>query len=421
MSDSEISSSGGVHSPTFGTATFTTLSVTETRSVTPSRLSPSPARSRMSLIHASHFNITYVLFLVTPSTTQYTPSYTTGYSSDPTPQATTQDEESNLAVTFAQLNAEIGTAMRSWAVPRYAQDPPREVHPSEDYWQTDYPNPRLSTITERTENPQSRPTSFAETNLSARRPDQDATPIRATRHNRASTDVPQIKSPPFGPRAPTGPHVGEKVAYWEHRLGVTSPNGTHSRSSSEPSGSSIQDTLTTFSRTAPTYATSSDYTTMRSISPSRSYSVSDTYTPSQTYTDTISGSDTLSRTFTNTASSSMTQTSLTSASTFRRPQGSPRSPLSAVRNIMQKWREQTPVNPKSPSIPSSTSIGVKHVRRGPSVTPKARVSEQSQPNDENRSDHEGSHLSSPNDSVGTDVHVQMVSDYVGATTQVGRF
>ena len=117
----------------------------------------------------------------------------------------------------------------------------------------------------------------------------------------------------------------------------------------------------------------------------------------------------------------MTQTSLTSASTFRRPQGSPRSPLSAVRNIMQKWREQTPVNPKSPSIPSSTSIGVKHVRRGPSVTPKARVSEQSQPNDENRSDHEGSHLSSPNDSVGTDVHVKMMSDYVGATTQVGRF
>ncbi|KAK7691514.1 hypothetical protein QCA50_004913 [Cerrena zonata] len=232
MSDSDFSSLNGLQSPTFGTATFTTLSATETRSVTPSRLSPSPVRS------------------YTPSTTQET--YTLEYDSSTTPQATTRNDESNLDVTFAQLNAEIGSAMRSWAVPRSAQEvPPRNTLASEDYWQTDYPNPRLSTITERTENLASRPTSFAQTNLSTRDLDHEvpAPQPQASSHFRASTDVPQAtRSPLFGPRSPAGRHVGQKVAYWEHRLGATSPSA-HSRSASEPSGFSTQSTLTTFSGT----------------------------------------------------------------------------------------------------------------------------------------------------------------------------
>lgn len=322
--------------------------------------------------------------------------------------------------------------MRSWAVPRSAQEvPPRNTLTSEDYWQTDYPNPRLSTITERTENLASRPTSFAQTNLSTRDLDNEVPALQpqASSHFRASTDVPQAtRSPLFGPRSPAGRHVGQKVAYWEHRLGATSPSA-HSRSASEPSGFSTQSTLTTFSGTAPSYTASYDPSTTRSISPMQtstfiSNSVSDTYTPSQSYVDTITGTDTLTHTYTTTDPTTISQASTHSSSTFRRPQGSPRSPLSAVRNIMQRWREQTPVNvksPKSPSIsPTSTgNVGVRQSRRGPDTTPRPRLSGHSEGNNnESHSQSGRSDISSPNGSITSSVHVRMVSEYIGATTEV---
>lgn len=324
--------------------------------------------------------------------------------------------------------------MRAWAVPRSAQEvPSRTALGTEDYWRTDYPNPRLSAITERTENFSSRPTSFAQTNLSLRQSGYEAPEFQASGHVRASTDVPQApRSPLIGPRSPAGRHVGEKVAYWEHRLGATSPGNTHSRSASEPSGFPTQSTslstLTTFTRTAPSYATSSDYTAMYSASPMQpstviSTSVSDTYTPSQSYVDTITETDTLTRTYTSTDPTTITQAS--TAPTFRRPQGSPRSPLSAVRNIMQRWREQTPVNAKSPKSPSSISpsftgpISMRQTRRGPDSTPRVYLSGRSDgDNDGNRSPDGASDISSRNDSVTSDVHVRMVSEYVGATTEV---
>ena len=98
--------------------------------------------------------------------------------------------------------------------------------------------------------------------------------------------------------------------------------------------------------------------TTLSTTDSRLYTTSGTYTPtvqarsgSETYTGTASGaSGAYSSTFTG-----FTSTATPTSSTLRRPQTSPRSPLSSVRNIVAAWKERTPSLSKSNAARSTAT------------------------------------------------------------------
>ncbi|CAL1711832.1 unnamed protein product [Somion occarium] len=401
-----------------GTTTFSTLSRTET----PMRTSGSPARSPT----------------VTPSTTRY--EHDGDFTSDlqHLREETGNHDGSNLSTTFAQLNAEIGSAMQSWSTPQQvsrAITSRLSIASPEGYWNTDIagldPEKRLSTIPERTEDLNSRPTSLAQ-------PDQinSSSILRAPVHTRSATETPHSPRPLLhGPRSPVGPRIGEKVAYWEQRLGAISlADGAHSRSASEPSElweqssltaqSHSMPTLTSFSRTTVSHTGTAGYTTSRSTLPTKSSTfvsgatrTTDTFTPTEPFT----GTDTLSHSFMTMRSGTTAQTETTT--TFRRPQTSPRSPLSAVRNIMQRWREQTPTAAKTdrspstgspPSGGSGRSKGSQHLRSELDLTPRIRGPTDE---DEDRSRKSNNDKPSPSGSLASDFDIQALGGYVGATSK----
>lgn len=77
-----------------------------------------------------------------------------------------------------------------------------------------------------------------------------------------------------------------------------------------------------------------------------------TYSGTGTYTGTATSTDTYTNTFTTLDSGTVTTPT---ASSLRRPQGSPRSPLTSVRNIVAAWKERTPSLNKSTRSALSTS------------------------------------------------------------------
>ncbi|KAJ7059194.1 hypothetical protein C8F01DRAFT_1370777 [Mycena amicta] len=134
---------------------------------------------------------------------------------------------------------------------------------------------------------------------------------------------------------------------------VTSPPVPTTPSRTRPSMSTLlsQPPLSTSGRASPsafsrTTDTRTDtytdtYTNARTDYMTRT----DTFTPSNTYTQTTSSyNDTQSRT-----------TTTTPPSLRRPPQGSPRSPLASVRNIVALWKERTPTCPGGNSPSASPS------------------------------------------------------------------
>ncbi|KAJ7051023.1 hypothetical protein C8F01DRAFT_1343347 [Mycena amicta] len=134
---------------------------------------------------------------------------------------------------------------------------------------------------------------------------------------------------------------------------VTSPPVPTTPSRTRPSMSTLlsQPPLSTSGRASPsafsrTTDTRTDtytdtYTNARTDYTTRT----DTFTPSNTYTQTTSSyNDTQSRT-----------TTTTPPSLRRPPQGSPRSPLASVRNIVALWKERTPTCPGGNSPSASPS------------------------------------------------------------------
>jgi hypothetical protein len=223
----------------------------------------------------------------------------------------------------------------------------------------------LSTITERTENPSSRPTSYTP----GSRPVSDAIRRSAVSlHSRGATE----------PVSTPSRRTGDLIAFFEDKSSSSdnssrpySPYG-HRRTGSVPAGPRSPSPYTQTSQSIPTFGTTTyGYSNSRPSSPGKSWlSQSQSYTsssPSRSFLSpprssttgvdsrlespyTSSGTPTYSNTFTAT-SNGFTNTSATSQGTpLRRPQTSPRSPLSSVRNIVAAWKSRSPSIDKSSQV-----------------------------------------------------------------------
>ncbi len=230
----------------------------------------------------------------------------------------------------------------------------------------------LSTITERTENPSSRPTSY---NLSV----PGSGPVSdAIKHSAVSLHSRGVTEP--GPSATTpSRRTGDLIAFFEDKTSSSdnssrpySPYG-HRRTGSVPAGPRSPSPYTQSSQSIPTFTTTYGYgnSNSRPSSPSKSWSSqSRSYTSgtpsrsflsppphSNTTTDsrlespyTSSETPTYSNTFTPTSYSFTDTSATTQGTSLRRPQTSPRSPLSSVRNIVAAWKSL------SPSIDESSQV-----------------------------------------------------------------
>ena len=239
----------------------------------------------------------------------------------------------------------------------------------------------LSTITERTENPSSRPTSY---NLSVpgSRPVSDAIRRSAVSlHSRGATEP--------GPSTGTpSRRTGDLIAFFEDKSYSSdsssrpySPLG-HRRTGSVPAGPRSPSPYTQTSQSIPTFGTSTygyGGSQSRPSSPSKSWSSqSQSYTQSYTsgtpsrsflslpprsnttgtdsrlesaYTsETPTHSNTFTSTFTDTSATTPQGTSL------KRPQASPRSPLSSVRNIITAWKSRSPSIDKSSQVSATDTM-----------------------------------------------------------------
>jgi hypothetical protein len=276
----------------------------------------------------------------------------------------------------------------------------------------------LSTISERTENP-SRPTSHSFSpggvGIGVTRP-ANPTPDALRRstallggsspHTRSSTDPGSGVGPLGGRRA------GDLIAFFEDRTATATSSdmghGGHTRSGSAPGGPRSPSPYVTGSRSTPdlggtttgtgygygsttgygtrpsssvssgsgtgpsTWASpttitrggaTSDTVTSRVRSPFTTTGTSDTgYLSPSTYTNTFTNTFSNTNTFTGTNTGSITGSGSltpTGAGSLRRPQTSPRSPLTSVRNIVAAWKERTPTLVKSGgrSGPGSATSG----------------------------------------------------------------
>ena len=225
----------------------------------------------------------------------------------------------------------------------------------------------LSTITERTENPSSHPTSY---NLSVpgSRPVSDA-----IRHSAVSLHSQGATEPSNGtPSCCTG----DLIAFFEDKSSSDnssrpySPYG-HRRTGSVPAGPRSPSPYTQTSQSIPTFGTTTygyGGSHSRPSSPSKSWSSqSQSYTsgnPSHSFlslpprsnmgTDSRLHASSETPTYSNTFTSSsygFTDTSATTQGTsLRRPQMSPRSPLSSVCNTVAAWKSHSPSFDKTSQI-----------------------------------------------------------------------
>ncbi|KAG9313810.1 hypothetical protein JVU11DRAFT_6171 [Chiua virens] len=247
---------------------------------------------------------------------------------------------------------------------------------------------RLSTITERTENIPSRPVSYQRdgarpTNLTSEGHRLSAHPISIVSpghlHSRSVTDLTSDR--------PVGKRTGHLIAFFEDRASPSDTSFTHSRTSSMP-GNRVHSPLFPHSQSTPYmssttghgytttgYGTSTGYAS-RPSSPAKSKtgsaisSASDSLSSSSLLappTRGLTGTTTqltpsdFASAFTNTFAEarSSTNTSAVSptVSSLRRPQTSPRSPLTSVRNIVEAWKERTSVG-KATKASTESSVSV---------------------------------------------------------------
>lgn len=238
---------------------------------------------------------------------------------------------------------------------------------------------RLSTISERTENIPSRPTSYGTRaiteglRLSGIR-NSSASPGHF--YSRSAADLP--------PDRLSGRRTGDLIAFFEDRASTPSESSfSHSRTTSMPAYRShtpfrpmVQSTphldyapSTGYSSRSPSPAKNKVGSAISSASSfvSESFSMSSLLSPPTRGPTTTTQSGTqlspsdFASTFSNTFTASRTATTSTnvtpSVSSLRRPQTSPRSPLTSVRNIVAAWKERTPAVTKmtQSSTESSTS------------------------------------------------------------------
>ncbi|OSD01052.1 hypothetical protein PYCCODRAFT_1436831 [Trametes coccinea BRFM310] len=442
-------SSGEPRSPLFGTATFSTLSPTQTP-YSSSRLSSerslTPIGSTYDTEVSSPRQMRRILVSPSPSSRD---SDTYTYSDD-----NSMDDVAEVEAALSNLDDEIAhteDALTEWS--RGSSSVGASSSYTGQYSATTSATPAsylsgeyrsladtlldrerrvLSTISEHTEN-QSRPNSFAQSGSGqGSRPtsqynqpaeirrsanlDGRASPVLPSMHSRAATDpsgTPAAHTPGRVVNVP-GRRAGELIAFFEEKQGATGRDSPrlygHTRTLSAPMGprspaprspspytTTVSQSMSTFGHTATTtgygygsttgYGTSTYGYSSRPSSPTKSRAGSSVSssgpittmssllsppprgttslstdsrlppTSSGTFTQTRSGPSTFtgtgpttttSYTGTNTfTSSGFTTTATPTASSLRRPQTSPRSPLTSVRNIVAAWKERTPSLGKS--------------------------------------------------------------------------
>ena len=255
---------------------------------------------------------------------------------------------------------------------------------------------RLSTISERTENVPSRPISYLRDGARAH-PTPEGPRLSAHRvstaspghlHSRSVTDLTSDR--------PTGRRTGDLIAFFEDRATPSDTSFSHSRTSSMP-GNRAHSPFFLHNQSTPYmssttghgyttgYGTSTGYGS-RPSSPEKSKASSTVSTassdalssssllapPTRGLTVTTSRSGTqlspsdFASTFSNTFAEARSVTSSSAisptVSSLRRPQISPRSPLTSVRNIVDAWKKRTPALEKhgnSSTADSSISPVVK--------------------------------------------------------------
>ena len=237
---------------------------------------------------------------------------------------------------------------------------------------------RLSTISERTENIPSRPISYLRDGARPTNPTPEGPRLSAHRmstaspghfHTRSVTDLTSDR--------PTGRRTGDLIAFFEDRASPSDPSFGHSRTSSMPGNRAhspffppsqstpYMSSTTGYGYTTTGFGTSTGYGS-RPSSPAKSKagstisSVSDPLSassllapPTRGLTATTGRSATrlsptdFASTFSNTFAEARSATSSSAVSptvsSLRRPQTSPRSHLTSVRNIVAAWKERTPL------------------------------------------------------------------------------
>lgn len=388
---------GGPRSPLFGTATYYARATSQTQ-LSPSRHSSSTTSCRNPLANSSSMLKLHVL----GSESRMSASYDSDDASidrrmrrmnlSPVPSSResdsysyleedSNDERAEVEAALTQVEDEIETTLEAWS--RNLTDRDRRV---------------LSTISERTENISSRPTSYGQqaagirssaqyledTGTANRRSAHAANIAPPSAHLRSTTE------PAVRPNTP-GRGVSEIIAQFEAKRAAGDGYSLflqgHARTTSAPSGprSPSPYATTIASQTMPTlsslnrdagytygYGASSGYSySSRPSSPSKSRAGSvvsgprpppsfiDSRTTPVTHSRTqseVSGysaaSSRVSDTFTGlTGSGSVTGTDSASvaptAFSLRRPHSSPRSPITQVTNIVAAWKGKTPVLSKT--------------------------------------------------------------------------
>lgn len=327
-------------------------------------------------------------------------------------------DRAQVEAELTELDDEIQETLDMWGNPY-------ESYPSTSDNILDRSRRVLSTITEQTEDLSSRPTSFA---VGSDRPATQY-PAYLGEPSRRSTYAPAVASPSIHvrsstdpstrPTTPGRPAVSNLIAQFEAKSTTPHTQG-HSRTASAPSApagprspspyatSPYTQSMPSFSATAVGlgYTTSglgsgsgfaAGFYNSRPSSPPKSrtgsvvsgprapssvsgdsrrtpgthsrthseasYSSSPSRTASSTFTG-LTGSASVSPTDTSTA----TPTAGPSVLSLRRPQGSPRSPLAQVKNVVSAFKAKTPVLRKTQQTSPSPSEGrVRRSRR--SVTP----------------------------------------------------
>lgn len=386
-------------SPTYGTATFSTFSNSQTP-MSPSRYSHSSSGTRLCIpvSHHTHKDIQDTPLASSDSEGATSDVHMRRVNVSPGGSRDSDDtyfEENSLEET-AEVEAALNDIDREfestedmltqWSRgsssggPTYTGTTPSYSTSLDTYSIYNRDGNRLSTISERTENIPSRPTSHGARigteghRLSAHRIN---TTSPSPAHTRSATDF-------VADRAP-GRRTGDLIAFFEDRASTPSESTFgHTRTSSTPGyrshspfhpvGQSTPHMGTTIG-----YGTSTGYVS-RPSSPAKSKagstissasSVSDSLSMSSLLAPPTRGNTTLTRTstqlspsdfastFSNTFTASRTASNMTSitpsTSTLRRPQTSPRSPLTSVRNIVAAWKERTPSLTKSPQSPTEST------------------------------------------------------------------
>ncbi|THH16604.1 hypothetical protein EW146_g4054 [Bondarzewia mesenterica] len=381
----------GPRSPLFGTATFSTVETP----LSPSRYSytsrsRTPTQSSDDSDMSSGHQMRRINVSPSPSTNRYSNSDSYMYSDDNSIDDAAEVEAA-LSVMDNELN-QTEDELTEWSrgssvtpssyLSGSATSPTLTTTNSSfiPFTNTLRDGRILSTITERTENISSRPTSHNLSGAGSRPTSGNLGGARPlSTHARGATD----SSVGDRPTASAGRRAGDLIAFFEDKTATTDSGSLlhtygHGRTLSAPSGprspspyaSNFTNSFTnsqsmpTFGTFTGTVATSYGYGSgygSRPSSPTKSRTTT-THTSSTAGPRSINvGGSTYGGTSVNTNTftpssyiSSNTFTGTPTASTLRRPQASPRSPLTSVRNIVAAWKDRTPSLGKSGQSPAAS-------------------------------------------------------------------